>query len=76
MCTQPRRISAITIAERVAAERGEALGDNVGYTIRLESRCLTRPVLPKGFGAQFCLPFWQRASMPGLNQFVLIPLAC
>ena len=38
MCTQPRRISAITIAERVAAERGEAVGDNVGYSVRLESR--------------------------------------
>lgn len=38
MCTQPRRISAISIAERVAAERGERCGDNVGYTIRLESR--------------------------------------
>ena len=38
LCTQPRRISAITIAERVAAERGEKCGDNVGYSIRLESR--------------------------------------
>ena len=38
MCTQPRRISAISIAERVAAERSERCGDNVGYTIRLESR--------------------------------------
>ncbi len=38
MCTQPRRISAITVSERVAAERGEPLGDAVGYTIRLESK--------------------------------------
>ncbi|KAK9814740.1 hypothetical protein WJX72_010718 [[Myrmecia] bisecta] len=38
MCTQPRRISAVSIAERVAAERGEQVGDNVGYTIRLESK--------------------------------------
>ncbi|KAK9835371.1 hypothetical protein WJX81_005267 [Elliptochloris bilobata] len=37
MCTQPRRISAISIAERVAVERGERCGENVGYTIRLES---------------------------------------
>ena len=43
MCTQPRRISAITIAERVAAERGERIGDNVGYSIRLESRQANRP---------------------------------
>eukprot|EP00803_Ostreobium_quekettii_P007541 evm.model.scf_724.1 EVM.evm.TU.scf_724.1 scf_724:6940-20404(-) len=38
MCTQPRRLSAISISERVAVERGEAIGDNVGYTIRLEAK--------------------------------------
>ena len=38
VCTQPRRISAIGVAERVAAERGERVGDVVGYQIRLESR--------------------------------------
>lgn len=36
ICTQPRRISAISIAERVAAERAERLGNSVGYQIRLE----------------------------------------
>lgn len=35
-CTQPRRISAISVAERVAAERAEKLGKSVGYKIRLE----------------------------------------
>ncbi|KAG0427772.1 hypothetical protein HPB47_025196, partial [Ixodes persulcatus] len=39
ICTQPRRISAITVAERVAAERGERCGDaSAGYQIRLECR--------------------------------------
>ena len=38
ICTQPRRISAITVAERVAMERGESLGQSVGYQIRLESK--------------------------------------
>ncbi|RMZ54673.1 hypothetical protein APUTEX25_003051, partial [Auxenochlorella protothecoides] len=37
LCTQPRRISAVSCAERIAAERGEAPGVNVGYNIRLES---------------------------------------
>lgn len=37
-CTQPRRISAISVADRVAAERGEDVGNNVGYTIRLDSK--------------------------------------
>ncbi|KAI4457226.1 atp-dependent rna helicase [Holotrichia oblita] len=36
VCTQPRRISAISIAMRVAEERAEKLGNSVGYQIRLE----------------------------------------
>ena len=35
-CTQPRRIAAITVAERVAKERGSSVGEMVGYTIRFE----------------------------------------
>ena len=31
--TQPRRISAISIAERVATERGECVGMNIGYQV-------------------------------------------
>ncbi|MEE6501079.1 hypothetical protein FKM82_004056 [Ascaphus truei] len=40
VCTQPRRISAISVAERVAAERAEACGkgNSTGYQIRLESQ--------------------------------------
>ena len=37
ICTQPRRISATSVAARVAAERGESVGNTVGYKIRLES---------------------------------------
>jgi ATP-dependent RNA helicase DHX57 len=38
ICTQPRRISAIGVAERVAQERDEKVGNMVGYQIRLESK--------------------------------------
>jgi ATP-dependent RNA helicase DHX57 len=38
VCTQPRRISAISVAERVAAERVARVGQTVGYQIRLESK--------------------------------------
>ena len=39
VCTQPRRISAIGVAERIAAERGEAVGKGaVGYAVRGEAR--------------------------------------
>ncbi|CAG9460433.1 unnamed protein product [Pedinophyceae sp. YPF-701] len=37
LCTQPRRISAVSVSDRVAQERGESLGGDVGYTIRFES---------------------------------------
>ncbi|CAL4919074.1 unnamed protein product [Urochloa decumbens] len=36
ICTQPRRISAMAVAERVSTERGEGLGESVGYKVRLE----------------------------------------
>ncbi|KAI0497618.1 hypothetical protein KFK09_020850 [Dendrobium nobile] len=38
VCTQPRRISAISVAERISYERGETIGDTVGYKIRFESK--------------------------------------
>ncbi|KAG7203525.1 hypothetical protein KM043_013578 [Ampulex compressa] len=40
--TQPRRISAVSVADRVAIERCENLGQSVGYSVRFES-CLPRP---------------------------------
>ena len=45
VCTQPRRISAVGVAERVAAERGEAVGGAVGYAIRLESKSCANTAL-------------------------------
>ncbi|KAF6200626.1 hypothetical protein GE061_005069 [Apolygus lucorum] len=47
--TQPRRISAISVADRVASERTEELGQSVGYSVRFES-CLPRPY----GGIMFC----------------------
>ncbi|KAI0724564.1 P-loop containing nucleoside triphosphate hydrolase protein [Cerioporus squamosus] len=40
ICTQPRRIAAISVAERVAKERGEPCGGRgtVGYQVRFESK--------------------------------------
>ncbi|TRX74250.1 ATP-dependent helicase HrpB [Pseudomonas mangiferae] len=35
---EPRRLAARAAAERLAAERGEAVGEAVGYRIRLDSR--------------------------------------
>ncbi|XP_065223223.1 dosage compensation regulator isoform X2 [Planococcus citri] len=47
--TQPRRISAISVADRIAAERREELGNSVGYSVRFES------VFPRPYGSiMFC----------------------
>lgn len=37
-CTQPRRLAAISVADRVAKERGEKLGGSVGYQVRFEAK--------------------------------------
>ncbi|XP_064483416.1 ATP-dependent RNA helicase DHX30-like [Ornithodoros turicata] len=47
--TQPRRIAAISMAERVAWERGEEVGDTVGYQVRLK-----RVALHQRGGIYFC----------------------
>ncbi|EDQ85899.1 uncharacterized protein MONBRDRAFT_11489 [Monosiga brevicollis MX1] len=38
VCSQPRRISAMSVAKRVATEWGSRVGDTVGYNIRLDSQ--------------------------------------
>ncbi|PVI02964.1 P-loop containing nucleoside triphosphate hydrolase protein [Periconia macrospinosa] len=38
ICTQPRRISALGLADRVSDERCSSVGQEVGYTIRGESK--------------------------------------
>lgn len=47
--TQPRRISAISVSERIASERNEPIGQSVGYSVRFET------VMPRPFGSiMFC----------------------
>jgi len=47
--TQPRRISAVSVAERVASERAEMLGNSVGYSVRFDT------VLPRSHASMlFC----------------------
>ncbi|KAG0659288.1 putative ATP-dependent RNA helicase dhr2 [Rhodotorula mucilaginosa] len=38
VCTQPRRVAAISLAQRVATEAGVPLGGLVGYTVRFDDR--------------------------------------
>ena len=36
--TQPRRIAAISVAERVASERLEGIGHSIGYSVRFSHK--------------------------------------
>lgn len=49
ICTQPRRIAAISVAQRVANERNENLCESVGYQVRFEAK----PPKPDG-SVLFC----------------------
>ncbi|KNH01765.1 P-loop containing nucleoside triphosphate hydrolase protein [Perkinsela sp. CCAP 1560/4] len=42
VCTQPRRVAAISLAARVATECGTALGGTVGYKVRFDEKISQR----------------------------------
>ena len=44
-CTQPRRVAAMSVAQRVADEMDVSLGQEVGYTIRFEDCTSPRTIL-------------------------------
>ncbi|KAK9322840.1 P-loop containing nucleoside triphosphate hydrolase protein, partial [Lipomyces orientalis] len=44
-CTQPRRVAAISVAQRVAEEMGVKLGNEVGYSIRFEDKSSDKTIL-------------------------------
>lgn len=44
-CTQPRRVAAMSVANRVAEEMGVKLGNEVGYAIRFEDKTSEKTVL-------------------------------
>jgi len=44
-CTQPRRVAAVTVAERIAEELGEPIGTSVGYKIRFQEQRAKYPYI-------------------------------
>lgn len=44
-CTQPRRVAAMSVAQRVAAEMDVKLGEEVGYSIRFEDMTSPKTLL-------------------------------
>lgn len=49
ICTQPRRIAATSVAQRVAVERNEQLRETVGYHVRFDARPPREP-----YGITYC----------------------
>ena len=43
--TQPRRIAAVSIAQRIAAELGEECGKSIAYKIRFEEKTSSEPLI-------------------------------
>ena len=43
--TQPRRMAAVSMAERVSKERGSTMGTDVGYTIRFDDKTSSKTKL-------------------------------
>jgi ATP-dependent RNA helicase DDX35 len=39
VCTQPRRLAAISVCNRVCEEIGCSVGETVGYAVRFDSKC-------------------------------------
>ncbi|KKP03885.1 pre-mRNA-splicing factor ATP-dependent RNA helicase prp43 [Trichoderma harzianum] len=44
-CTQPRRVAAMSVAQRVADEMDVTLGEEVGYSIRFEDKTTPKTML-------------------------------
>lgn len=44
-CTQPRRVAAMSVAQRVSEEMDVALGNEVGYSIRFEDCSSAKTIL-------------------------------
>ena len=61
-CTQPRRVAAMTVAQRVAEEMGVRLGQEVGYAIRFED--VSTPVRAAG-GPGGCAGSWLGSALAG-----------
>lgn len=64
-CTQPRRVAAMTVANRVAEEIGCRLGQAVGYSIRFED--ISTPV-------RIIIKIWRLWGLLGYDRLMCITL--
>ncbi len=68
---QPRRIAARSLAARVAAERGEPLGETVGYQVRFERSVSERTRLIFATYGVFWQRIQQEPTLPGVSLVIL-----
>lgn len=69
--TQPRRVAAITVAQRVAQEMRYTLGKEVGYQVRFDD-CTTQDTVVK-YMTDGCL-LREILADPGLSQYSVVVL--
>ena len=62
VCTQPRRISAISLARRVAVENNNQFGSTIGHQIRFDSSRTAHTYVPRVFPLCALVPRVQGSS--------------
>lgn len=71
LCTQPRRKAAVQLAERVAAQRSESVGETVGFQIRDEHRHTERTRLTYATTGALRRRLQDDAALPGVTLVVV-----
>ena len=65
VCTQPRRVAAMSVARRVAEEMDVGLGEEVGYSIRFEECSGPRTIIKGARGGVTWWWWWGRTQSWG-----------
>ncbi|KAK7187475.1 hypothetical protein DPSP01_002591 [Paraphaeosphaeria sporulosa] len=71
ICTQPRRVAAISLATRVAEEQGCRLGDRVGYTVRFEDKTTEKTRLKYLTDGTLLRMFLSQPDLPDVSCIIL-----